>query len=159
MRWLWIDKFLEFRTRESAKAVKNVSSAEDYLRDHYPGYPCVPGALIIEGMAQTGGVLAGEAGRFEKMVVLAKLSRVQFHDQALPGDQLTYEANLLELREEGSAVNAKAWVNGRLLAEAEIFFAHIDRTRVGEVGLKSFADYREQMMHILGVPPSQSPDG
>ncbi len=152
MRWLWIDKFLEFKSGQFAKAVKTVSMAEEQLRDHFPGYPVMPNSLIIEGMAQTGGILVGEAKDFENMVVLAKLSRVDFFDAALPGDQLTYEANLTELRIEGAAVEAKAFVNGRPLATAEIVFGHVDRSSGSEAQHIRYTSYRQELMHLLGVP-------
>ena len=152
MRWLWIDRFLEFRSGQFAKAVKNVSMAEEQLRDHFPGYPVMPNSLIIEGMAQTGGILVGEAQDFKNMVVLAKLSRVDFSDTALPGDQLTYEAKLTELRSEGAAVEAKAFVNGRPLATAEIVYGHVDRSGASEELNGRYTSYRKELMQVLGVP-------
>ena len=152
MRWLWIDKFVEFRSGQFARAVKNVSMAEEQLRDHFPGYPVMPNSLIIEGMAQTGGVLVGEAQDFKNLVVLAKLSRVDFSDTALPGDQLTYEAKLTELRAEGAAVEAKAFVNGRPLATAEIFYGHVDRSDAPVELNGRYASYRQELMQMLGVP-------
>ena len=152
MRWLWIDKFLEFRSGQFARAVKNVSMAEEQLRDHFPGYPVMPNSLIIEGMAQTGGILVGEAQDFRNMVVLAKLSRVDFSDTALPGDQLTYEATLTELRSEGAAVEAKAFVNGRPLATAEIVYGHVDRSGESAELNGRYTSYRQELMQVLGVP-------
>jgi 3-hydroxyacyl-[acyl-carrier-protein] dehydratase len=152
MRWLWIDKFLEFRTGQFAKAVKNVSMAEEQLRDHFPGYPVMPNSLIIEGMAQTGGILVGEAQDFKDMVVLAKLSLVEFCDIALPGDQLTYEAKLTELRSEGAAVETKAFVNGRPLATAEIVYGHVDRSGESAELNGRYTSYRQELMRVLGVP-------
>jgi len=64
MRWIWIDKFLEFKSGEFARAVKNLTLAEEHLHDHFPGYPVMPASLIIEGLAQTGGILVGEARAF-----------------------------------------------------------------------------------------------
>ena len=60
MRWIWIDRFLEFNRGKSARAIKNLSLAEDYFSDHFPGYPVMPGSLILEGLAQTGGILVGD---------------------------------------------------------------------------------------------------
>ena len=57
MRWIWIDKFIEFNSGTSAKAVKNVSLAEEHLHDHFPGFTVMPNTLILEGLAQTGGLL------------------------------------------------------------------------------------------------------
>ena len=61
MRWIWIDKFLEFKSGESAVALKNVSLAEEHLHDHFPGFPTMPECLMIEAMAQAAGLLRGEA--------------------------------------------------------------------------------------------------
>ena len=79
MRWIWIDKFTEFTPRASATAVKNVSLAEEHLHDLYPAFPVVPNSLIIEGMAQTAGILVGEARNFAEKVILAKVGRATFH--------------------------------------------------------------------------------
>lgn len=83
MRWIWIDRFLEFESGKSAKAVKNLSTAEDHFRDHFPGYPVMPAALIIEGLAQTGGILVGEANQFREKVVLAKIAKLASNGKCL----------------------------------------------------------------------------
>ena len=71
MRWIWIDRFVEFEPGKSATAVKNLTAAEDHYADHFPGFPVMPAALILEGLAQTGGILVGEANQFREKVVLA----------------------------------------------------------------------------------------
>lgn len=127
MRWFWVDRFLEFESGSYAKAVKNVSLAEDHMHDHFPGFAVMPGSLIIEGFAQTGGILLGEATGFSHIVVLAKVPRVTFHSWACPGDTLIYTVKLLDARDEGGAVEATAYVGDRLVAEGEILFAHADQ--------------------------------
>src|SRR5712692_7071434 len=129
MRWIWIDRFLEFHSGKSARAVKNLSLAEDYFADHFPGYPVVPGSLILEGLAQTGGILVGEANDFREKVVLAKVPSARFHREALAGEQLVYDVEMLHLRPEGAAVRGRVYVGDALVAEAEIFFAHLDQSR------------------------------
>src|SRR6516225_10195477 len=104
MRWIWIDRFLEFESGKSAKAVKNLSLAEDYFAEHFPGCPVMPAALMLEGLAQAGGILLGEANDFRERVVLAKIAWCRFTREALPGEQLTYEVELLHLRAEGGTV-------------------------------------------------------
>ena len=79
MRWIWIDRFVEFRRGEFARAVKKLSLAEDYFADHFPGYPVMPAAADLEGLAQTGGILVGEANDFREKVVLAKIPKATFH--------------------------------------------------------------------------------
>src|SRR5512143_4298190 len=86
MRWIWIDKFVEFESGRRAVAVKNVTLAEEHLHDHFPGFPIMPECLMIEGMAQTGGILVGEAREFREKVVLAKISKAVFFDFVKPGD-------------------------------------------------------------------------
>ena len=83
MRWYWIDRFVEFESGVCAKAVKNVTLAEEHLHDHYPGFPVMPGSLMVEGMAQTGGILLGEKFDFEHIVILAKVPKVTFHSLSL----------------------------------------------------------------------------
>ena len=68
MRWIWIDKFVEFDSGKRAVAVKNVTLAEEHLHDYVPGFPIMPECLMIEAMAQTAGILVGEAGDFKEKV-------------------------------------------------------------------------------------------
>src|SRR5207237_5858558 len=110
MRWIWIDRFLEFQKGKSAKALKNLSLAEDIFADHFPGYPVMPGSLILEGLAQTGGILVGDANDFLEKVVLAKIPYARFYREALAGEQLVYDVKLLHLRPEGAAVEGKVSV-------------------------------------------------
>src|SRR5215210_7985087 len=129
MRWIWIDRFLAFESGQSARAVKNLSLAEDHFADHFPGYPVMPASLILEGLAQTGGILVGEANDFREKVVLAKIPRAVFHREMLAGEQLVYEVEVLNLRPEGASVAGRVLVGGVVTAEAEIFFAHLDQAR------------------------------
>src|ERR1700744_4108428 len=129
MRWIWIDRFLQFESGKSAQAVKNLSLAEDHFREHFPGYPVMPASLIIEGLAQTGGILVGEAGNFAEKVVLAKIPRAEVYGVACAGDQLIYEVTLKDLRAEGAVIDAKVFLEGEVLAEVEIVFAHLDNSR------------------------------
>lgn len=151
MRWIWIDRFEEFCSGRSARAIKVVSMAEDHLHDLYPGYPIMPNALIIEGLAQTGGILVGEANRFEEKVVLAKLPFVKFHDYAVPGDVLEYHVDLVDLRPEGGVCDAKVFRQGQLLAEAQIFFAHLDKSRGAddENSARSFVFTKDHLIALL----------
>ena len=155
MRWIWIDKFLEFRSGQFARAIKNLTLAEEHLHDHFPGYPVMPASLIIEGLAQTGGILVGEAGGFAEKVVLAKISRADFHGVACAGDQLIYEVALKDLRSEGAVVEAKAFLDGELLVDAEIVFAHLDNSRTNQIfGPKNFV-FTKQLLGVLDLARAQ----
>jgi 3-hydroxyacyl-[acyl-carrier-protein] dehydratase len=155
MRWIWIDKFLVFRSGQFARAIKNLTLAEEHLHDHFPGYPVMPASLIIEGLAQTGGLLVGEAGGFAEKVVLAKIPRAEFYGVACAGDQLIYEVNLTDLRSEGAVVACKAFLNGELLADAEIVFAHLDNSRANQIfGPKNFV-FTKQLLSLLDLAEAQ----
>ena len=105
MRWIWIDRFVSFESGKSAAAVKNLSLAEDHFADHFPGFPVMPAALILEGLAQTGGILVGEANNYTKNVVLAKISKAIFRRDALAGETLTYRTSLEQLSDIGGLVS------------------------------------------------------
>ncbi len=72
MRWIWIDKFIEFHSGKRAVAIKNVTLAEEHLHDHFPGFPVMPESLMIEAMAQTAGILVGEARNSRKKLSLQR---------------------------------------------------------------------------------------
>jgi 3-hydroxyacyl-[acyl-carrier-protein] dehydratase len=151
MRWIWLDRFLEFRSQKSARAVKNLSRAEDYFADHFPGYPVMPAALMLEGLAQTGGILVGEANQFRENVVLAKVPWARFHRDVLAGEQVVYDVEILHQRPEGAAVQGKVSVDGQVVAEAEIFFAHVDAERARQLfGGKHFV-FDGELKNILGL--------
>ncbi|HZZ70725.1 MAG TPA: 3-hydroxyacyl-ACP dehydratase FabZ family protein [Pirellulales bacterium] len=126
MRWFWIDRYTEFVSGSHATAVKNVSLAEDYIHDHFPTAPVMPNSLILEGLAQTGGLLVGEYNGYAKRVVLAKVSKVKFHFPAIPGDTLIYRTKIHNIDDQGAMVEGTSHVGDRLQAEGEIFFAHLD---------------------------------
>lgn len=149
MRWIWIDRFIEFESGSHARAIKNVTLAEDHLHDHFPGFPVMPGSLILEGLAQTGGILLGETNNFEHIVILAKVPNITFHSWACPGDSLIYSARLIDVRDEGGTVECTAYVGERLVAEAEILFVHLDQRdpQFGAIDQKNFVF----SMNLLGV--------
>ena len=131
MRWIWIDKFVEFEPGRRAVAVKNLTLAEEHLHDHFPGYPIMPASLIIEGMAQTAGILVGHARKFKEKVILAKVKRASFNDVARPGDQLRYEAVIEQIADAGASISGKVYRDGEVFGEIDLFFSHIDQNMGG----------------------------
>jgi len=132
MRWIWIDKFTEFTSRTSATAVKNVSLAEEHLHDLYPAFPIVPHSLIVEGMAQTAGILVGEARNFEEKVILAKIGKATFHRLVRPGETITFSAKISQLNEQGASIEGRVTVSaGEPVADIELMFSHIDQNMAG----------------------------
>jgi len=126
MRWIWIDKFIEFESGRRAKAIKNLTLAEEHLHDHFPGYPTMPNSLIVEGLAQTGGILVGEKSGFEEKVILAKISKARFHFAAVPGDTLMYSVQVESFQDSGAIVSGTSHVGEKLQGEVELFFAYLD---------------------------------
>lgn len=100
--------------------------AEDYLGELTPNMPQFPCSLVVEGLAQTAGLLAGEANAFQERVVLAKVSRATFHGAARPGDTIVYEAELNDVRSDGAIASTRARIGDRPLAEVDMMFAHLD---------------------------------
>jgi 3-hydroxyacyl-[acyl-carrier-protein] dehydratase len=131
MRWIWIDKFVEFEPGRRAVAVKNLTLAEEHLHDHFPGYPVMPASLMIEGMAQTAGILVGHARGFREKVILAKVRKAVFRGLARPGDQLKYEATIEQLADAGASICGRVYRNDEAFGEVDIFFSHIDRNLSG----------------------------
>jgi 3-hydroxyacyl-[acyl-carrier-protein] dehydratase len=164
MRWLWIDRFLEFKRGQSARALKNLSLAEDIFAEHFPGYPVMPAALILEGLAQTGGILVGEANDFKEKVVLAKILSARFQREALAGETLVYDVAIVNLRPEGASIEGRVYASpagtaaadlvpaGAVpMAQAEIFFAHLDKSRSQQLfGEHNFV-FSGELKHMLGL--------
>ncbi|MHC5111742.1 MAG: hotdog family protein [Planctomycetota bacterium] len=127
MRWIWIDCFVAFASREKAAAIKNVTLAEEYLHDHFPGYPVFPPSLMIEGMAQTAGILVGEARGFRENVILAKVRLAEFNDYARPGDQLRYDAVIESIDERAAMTNGTVLKNDTSIGRVDLIFSHVDQ--------------------------------
>lgn len=109
MRWMWIDRVVELVPGERMVAVKHISLAEEHLHDHFratahrPPTPVMPMSLIVEGMAQTAGVLVGHATGFAEKVVLSKVSKAELDREGVPGDTLRYRAEIASLGERGAS--------------------------------------------------------
>ncbi len=148
MRWYWIDRFLEFESGRYAKAVKNISLAEDYLHDHFTNYPIIPNSLVIEGLAQTGGLLVCEVNQFAEKVILAKVPKAEFYCEAIPGDVLTYTTTIESINPEGATVSGTSYKGDVLHAEVELLFHHLNDPRLGALfDPKTFL----RMMRLLGA--------
>jgi 3-hydroxyacyl-[acyl-carrier-protein] dehydratase len=126
MRWFWIDQFLEFERGKRAVAIKNCALAEEQFDGYCPGFPVMPHSLIIEGMAQTAGLLIGEMSGFEHRVVLAKIGKAVFHSYGTPGDTLRYTAVVDDVKTDGATAKVTSHVGDTLQAEVEFMFAFLD---------------------------------
>ncbi|TVQ31011.1 MAG: beta-hydroxyacyl-ACP dehydratase [Phycisphaeraceae bacterium] len=146
MRWLWIDRIVELTPRERLVAVKHVSLSEDHMHEHFAAddeaglaaLPVMPAPLIIEGMAQSSGILVGHAGGFDEKVILAKIGRVELDADASPGDTLRYTANLTHLDDAGAATTGEVELlspapgtEPMTIGRIDLMFSHIDRNSAG----------------------------
>lgn len=147
MRWFWIDRFEEFVRGQHAVTLKNVTFGEEPLDEYMPGHPHYPHSLIIEGMAQTGGLLIAERDGFQNRVVLAKVGKALFHQMALPGDQLRFRAEIQSVQDAGAIVFGTVTVNGEPQADLELWFAFLDEHRFGSGSLFPPAD----LLRVLRV--------
>jgi len=126
MRWFWIDRFEVFDRGKEAVAIKLVTLAEEHLHDHFPGVALMPNSLVLEGMAQTAGLLIADMISFGTQVVLLKVVAADFHFEARPGDCLRYRVSLDHVGESGSIAKVRSTVGDRVQAEAELSFAHVE---------------------------------
>ena len=132
MRWIWIDKFDEFQSGKRAVTVKNVTLAEEHLHDHFPGFPVMPESLMIEAMAQTAGILVGEAKKFQEKVILAKIKKAVFFDYVKPGDTIKLESKIESIAPEAASTSGKITRSEKLIAEIDLMFSHIDQNLAGK---------------------------
>jgi 3-hydroxyacyl-[acyl-carrier-protein] dehydratase len=149
LRWIWIDRFEVFESGRRAVAIKNVTLAEEYLHDHFPGYPVMPASLLIEGMAQTAGILVGEARGFAEKVILAKVKRAVFHRLVRPGQQVRHEALIEQLSDSGASTQGHILVGDELVGEVDLFFSHIDQNLSGLDFPKENFVFTEQFKSLL----------
>ena len=131
MRWIWIDKFLEFNSGQNAVALKNVTLAEEHLHDHFPGFPVMPECLMIEAMAQTAGILVGQARNFEEKVILAKINKAVFYHYVRPGDTITLHARIDSITPEAAGTSGEIHRGDETIAKISMMFSHIDKNLAG----------------------------
>ena len=127
--FLLVDRVVECIPGERIRAYKNITFNEPFFQGHFPGVPIMPGVLILEALAQTGGLLA--ASKMEstenKLFLFTGLDNVKFRRQVVPGDRLDLECTLLRMKLSMCKIEAKAFVDGKLACEAQITAAVADK--------------------------------
>ncbi|HKF22347.1 MAG TPA: 3-hydroxyacyl-ACP dehydratase FabZ [Candidatus Angelobacter sp.] len=127
--FLLIDRVLEIERRKKIVALKNVTINEPFFTGHFPGNPIMPGVLTVEAMAQAGAtlLLTELEDRDNKLVVFTGIERARFRRPVVPGDQLRIEVEVLAWRRIAGRMGGKVFVDGKLVAEATVSCAIIDR--------------------------------
>ena len=178
MRWVWVDRIVEIEKGERCVAIKNVSSAEEVLHDHFPACekhpltPLLPHSLVIEGMAQTAGTLVGFTGDFKEKVILAKIGKAVFHRSIRPGFSLRFTTTLERFDTLGAATRGQVhWIDPitgetQLMAEISLMFSHADHNRSNLAFPEHnfvFTGYLMDMMQASGMAevlcPPKAPSG
>lgn len=121
--FLLVDRVLELEPGVRIVALKNVTINEPFFQGHFPGQPVMPGVLIIEAMAQVGGLLAYESGPADnhgQLIYFMGMDKVRFRKPVVPGDQLIFEARILKMRTKVAKMAGTAFVDNQLVAEAEL---------------------------------------
>lgn len=128
--FLLVDRVLEIGT-DRIVALKNVTFNEPHFTGHFPGVPVMPGVLIVEAMAQAGGVLMLRdiPDRHEKLILFTGIDNCRFRHPVVPGDQLVFEVTVTKRRQRYAVLHGIARVGDRVVAEADLSSAMVDRPK------------------------------
>ena len=136
MRFVLIDRIDVLEPGKRAEGYKHIAADEDYFRDHFPGYPIVPGVLVTESLAQLGGRLVEASVRAASgrrvLPVLAKIEQAKFLHSVRPGDRLDLAVDIVAIGDDVARVTGIARVGGRKVASAGIMYAMLDVNAAGD---------------------------
>jgi 3-hydroxyacyl-[acyl-carrier-protein] dehydratase len=130
---LLVDRITDMELKQSIKGFKNISISEPAFQGHFPGHPIYPGVLILEGMAQCGGVLALKSSDLSdeemknKVIYFMSIDKAKFRNPVRPGDRLDYELEVVRMKSSLMTLIGKAYVDGKLTAEAELKAMIVDK--------------------------------
>jgi beta-hydroxyacyl-ACP dehydratase FabZ len=129
--FLLIDRIVEFEENKRAVGIKNVTINEPFFQGHFPGHPIMPGVLLIEAMAQAGGVLAlkSDPDPSTKVIYFMSIDKAKFRKPVIPGDQVRFELDLIKTRGAIRSLKAVAIVDGAVVAEAEMMAMIVEKNK------------------------------
>ncbi len=132
--FLLVDRILELELGKHVVGIKNVTINEPFFAGHFPGHPIMPGVMILEAMAQVGGFLlmsSLDARGEKKLIYFTGIDRARFRKPVVPGDQVRFEVKILQTRRQLCRLKGAAYVDGKLVAEAEMSSVLVDRDPSG----------------------------
>lgn len=143
MRWMWIDRIIDFEPETRLVAVKDIAQAKENQQAHIPAMdddaamPVLPMSLVIEGMAQTAGILVGSVNHFREKVILAKITRAVLEADAAPGHDIRFEATLERIDDKGASTSGSVFRRAgeqdewEHVGRIDLMFSHIDQNMAG----------------------------
>jgi 3-hydroxyacyl-[acyl-carrier-protein] dehydratase len=129
--FLLVDRVLELERGKRLVAMKNVTMNEEFFQGHFPGYPIMPGVLVIEAMAQAGAILMMSElpDRHSKLILFTGIDEAKFRGAITPGDQLRFEIEVVKFRSRIGKMQGKTFVDGKLVCEATLSCMVVPRSR------------------------------
>ncbi len=131
--FLLVDRITDMKKGETIAGYKNISISDHVFAGHFPDHPIYPGVLILEGMAQAGGVLALQTGELtaeemqNKVIYFMSIDKAKFRQPVKPGDRLVYKLSVVKIRGTLMVLNGEAYVDDKLVAEAELKAMIVDK--------------------------------
>jgi 3-hydroxyacyl-[acyl-carrier-protein] dehydratase len=152
--FLLIDRIVEFEPTKRLVAIKNVTINEPFFQGHFPDYPIMPGVLVVEAMAQAGGVIMTHelADRAQKLVVFTGIERAKFRRPVVPGDQLRIEVEVLSFRTRAGRIQGRATVEGKLACEATLTCQVVPRSPHPKSGAGESVETPASEAQPVGTP-------
>ena len=129
--FLLVDRIIQLDLEKNfIVGIKNVTNTEQFFQGHFPGVPIMPGVLILEALAQTGGILVHQKMKNAKIALLMNVNNAKFRKPVVPGDVLTLQVTGLHLSNKGGRIEGKALVGEQLAVQAEIGFALVQKEQL-----------------------------
>lgn len=157
MRFILLDRLIELRPGQSARGIKAVTGSEDFFAEHFPGNPVMPGVLILESMAQTGGALLALSSNLESFALMTLIENAKFRAHVRPGDVIELRVSVDALDSTTARVSGRALVGAREIGSAKLSYVLLPLTSV--VG-ERYIDYWRDLVRgwAAGLDTEATPD-
>lgn len=147
MRFIFIDRILDLEKAKRATMLKSISASEDYFTDHFPGFPVVPGALVIEALEEASILLIAVSFDFSRLSTLKGVHNAKFRRLVRPGEQMVLTVEIESLNDAEAEIVGKAQVNDEPVARLHLVFSLVEVTESN--GLKRLSEKMKDLYHML----------